>query len=77
MDKVIDNVLIPQRLEGESFEDYKVRRREGNLVSKAFRHGAPKLFWESRTRIVKTDKEGKEHVSYLGNTFRKQKEQLV
>jgi hypothetical protein len=43
-------VFVPQRLDNESFEDYKIRRKAGNLASNHYKHGAPKTFWDSRTQ---------------------------
>ena len=44
---VIEHVLIPQRLDHESFSDYKIRRKEGNKISRNYKHGAPVVFWNS------------------------------
>jgi hypothetical protein len=65
------NYLWPERLKNESFEDYRTRRTKGNNIAKNAKHGSPKLIWESLQKIINKDKDGKETVSYRGNTYRK------
>jgi hypothetical protein len=40
------NVLVPYRMDGESFEDYKFRQKEVNKYYKKLLEGS--LFWDSK-----------------------------
>lgn len=42
------NIFTPQRLEGESFEDYQERRWMGNRRAKMMRKGI--MFWNSKEK---------------------------
>jgi hypothetical protein len=52
----IKNLFVPQRLEGESFDEYQMRRYMAKQRLKQMAKG--KLFWESRPEI------GKKGVTY-------------
>jgi hypothetical protein len=57
------NVFIPQRLEGESFDDYKLRRLSEKFKQQSMRRG--NMIWNSSPA-----EEGQR-----GRTYRKPKEQ--
>jgi len=52
----IKNLFVPQRLEGESFDEYQMRRYMAKQRLKQMAKG--KLFWDSRPEV------GKKGVTY-------------
>jgi hypothetical protein len=52
----IKNLFVPQRLEGESFDEYQMRRYMAKQRQKQMAKG--KLFWNSRPEV------GKKGVTY-------------
>ena len=52
----IKNLFVPQRLEGESFDEYQMRRYMAKKRLKQMAKG--KLFWDSRPEV------GKKGVTY-------------
>lgn len=50
------NFLTPERLEGETYEQYKVRRKAGNDFVKNTR---TKMFWDSYYKVPYVKKRSK------------------
>lgn len=64
----LQNLHVPERLDGESFEDYKQRRRMSKLMRKAMNR-VP--FWDSAPNETSGQRlDG----APRGNTYRKPKE---
>ena len=42
----MDNLFVPERLENETFEQYRVRRLNAAAKQKNIKHG--KMFWDSK-----------------------------
>ena len=68
----MEKLFQPQRLEGESFEEYKVRRVTAKKHNKLSKRGV--MVHVSKWFTVEQDKDGKDVVKVHHKTFRKPQE---